>query len=1133
MERWRLPTRWQSPSSWRLPEDWRLPERLRAALQHRRVRLALAVTLSVAFAAAALGGVAWQTCGFSHCPQVERLTAYRPGGASLLLDRNGRVIGDLAPEDRPVVQLAALPWYVPAAFVAIEDRRFFAHGAIDWRRAFGALAANLRARAFEQGFSTITMQLARNVYPEEIPGQERTTGRKLLEIRVAQAIEARFSKPEILELYLNHIYFGNGAHGIDAAAEQYFGRPAAKLTPAQAALLAALPKAPSRYDPRRHPARALARRNLVLERMARQGQLAPEAARRMRQEPLGVIAAPEQAQSELRPARYFAEEVRHELEERFGDSLYTHPLRVWTTLDLDIQRAAEDELGHQLRAIEAGKLGRFSRPALPAARSAASAGDAAEAGGDKLEGAVVMLATGSGDVLAWVGGRDYNASRFDRVTRARRQAGSAWKPFVYAAALTRGYALSQPLDDTPLTITLSGGERWEPRNFDGRFDGQVSLREALVRSKNVPTVRLGQEVGYEAIADLARRAGISGEVPLLPSMPLGTVSVSPLELTTAYTAFSGLGQKVEPRLVLRVERPDGTVLWQQPPPRREEVLEPAVAYLVDDVLRDALRRGTGAPGLPVGVAGQAAGKTGTSTGGDDVWFVGFTPDVVAGVWIGFDQPRPIADQATGGRLAAPVWGRMMSRAYAGRPAPRPWPVPPAVVALRVDRATGLPVPPGCEAAAGAAPAALTHDAASAGPGSGVEGDGSAGAGRPSADGGASRPSSDGGDDRALGPGAAGADDEAPTSEAPVAEASRPVAVTTYRELFIAGREPAAFCPGQGAPPQTAFFTSRLEGSAAAPPPPPAANPEPRAAVEDEPRLPDAAGNAADQDASQRLARLEREEREKERIAAEERRFADRERRRLGREEEARQNRQPAAGEPAEPGSAGGGRQQKADPLAPPREAEAEPAPPAPAAAAPGRAAPPDRVASPTSAEPAGGGGAPGGSEAGGAARSAPPGGDAQEESSKTAAGSIEAGAAPRAGALAFPDRGRQPAAPAGDLNGWWQITNTIDTSRHPEFRGLRLTYRIALHQEGTRVTGEGEKWEENGHSLPAGARTTIRLTGTVSGREIRLRFLEQGTVRSSGGSFRWRLASGGSRLDGTFESNVAASRGGSTAVRLR
>src|SRR6202166_1277181 len=631
--------------------------------ERRGPRWALGVVLAVGFALALVGGAAWQTCGFQGCPDAARLAAYRPGGAPLLLDRQGQVIATLSPDALPEVRLRSLPGYLPAAFLAVEDRRFLEHGAVDWRRVAGAFAANLRHGGVEQGFSTITMQLARNLFPLEIPGQERTAARKLLEIRVAQQFEARFSKPEILELYLNHIYFGNGARGIEAAAWQYFRRPAARLTLAHAAHLAAPPQGPTHHDarphsaPRRHPDYAMARRTWVLARMTAQARVAPELAAAAAREPLGVRPPPDRPRARPAFARYFAVEVRRQLEERFGESLYATPRRIWSTLDLEAQRAAEEELERQLRSIESGRLGRTSK----AHAGAGDHGDDGRAASDgtegsakstrDLEGAVVALETASGDVLAWVGGRDYAASQFDRVSRARRQAGSAWKPFVYAAALARGIALSQPIADTPLVVPLAGGGTWEPRHYDGTFAGRVTMREALAQSRNVPTVRLAEAGGYDRIAALAASGGITSKVPLLPSMPLGTVAVSPLELTAAYTAFASLGWQVAPRVVLRVERADGTVLWSAPQPSRRQVLDPAVAYLLDDALREALARGSGAPGLPPGFAGRAAGKTGTSTAGKDVWFIGFTPAVVAGGWIGYREPPPTGDQATGGPLA--------------------------------------------------------------------------------------------------------------------------------------------------------------------------------------------------------------------------------------------------------------------------------------------------------------------------------------------------------------------------------------------------------------------------------------------------------------------------------------------------
>jgi len=638
----------------------------------------------------------WERCGIAGCPNVERLVSYQPGGASVLLDQEGEPFADLSPVGWAVVPLESLPAYVPEAFLAVEDKRFHEHGGVDWRRVFGALAADLRAGGFVQGFSTITMQLARNVFPERLPGQERTPWRKLLEVRVAREIEDRFTKAEILELYLNHIYFGEGAYGIEAAARNYFDRPAERLTLAQAALLAALVKGPAIYSPRRHPERARARRNLVLSLMAAQGRATPEEVAAASDAGLGVRRTRRPRTAEPGFAPYFADAVRRVLEERFGEEIYTAPLRIHTTLDRRAQRAAEQALARQLAAIEDGVYGRAEGERY---RADAEAGDN---GTGYLQGAVVVLAADSGDVLALVGGRDYRHSPFNRATRARRQLGSAFRPFVYAAALSEGYAPSQQLADAPLRMELAGGEVWEPHNFTGEFEGTVTLRDALVRSKNVPTVRLAAAVGTGEVARLARAAGLEGPIPVLPSMALGTASATPLQAAAAYTPFANLGMAVEPRFVLRIEGPDSNVVWKSRGARRRRVLEPAVAYLLTDMLEDALDEGTGAGVRRAGYRGVGAGKTGTTNDGTDAWFVGYTPDLVASVWIGFDRPQPIVSRATGGRLAAPVWGRLMRQIYRDREAPERWEAPEQIIERRVDPSTGLVLAEGCDPARGRA-----------------------------------------------------------------------------------------------------------------------------------------------------------------------------------------------------------------------------------------------------------------------------------------------------------------------------------------------------------------------------------------------------------------------------------------------
>jgi penicillin-binding protein 1A len=648
----------------------RLRDFARSLLEPRRMA---SVVLAAIFVTALTFAVAWQHCFFDTCPDVSRLTALQPDSSPVLLDRDGHPFADLVQSEQRVTRLHNLPQHVAQAFLAVEDRRFYEHRGIDWQRVGGAMLADIRSGGFGEGFSTLSMQLARNVFPERIPGQERSARRKLLEIRVAQEIEDSFTKDEILELYLNHIYFGNGAHGIEAAARQYFGVAARQLNLSQAALLAALPKAPTHYDPRRNPDRARERRNLVLTLMERQGRVSAREARDARETPLGLVTTPAVKREEVGVAPWFVAEVRRQLEEHFGESLYNQTLLVRTTLDRGVQQAAEEELLAQLKSTEEGD---------------------AEPSDADLQGAVVVMRVADGDVLGWVGGRDWATSQFDRVSHAERQPGSAWKPFVYAAALEAGYPLSQPLADRPLRVRFADGRVWTPKNFSDRYDGEVTLRDALVRSKNVPTVRLATNVGLARVAALAHRAGIAQTIPQLPSSVLGTVAVSPLELTAAYTTFAGLGTRVEPRLIQRVERLDGTVVWD-PRPRRHPVLAPAVAYLIDDTLSEVLERGSGMAVRKAGFSGSAAGKTGTTNDGADAWFVGFNPELAAGVWIGYDQPRPISSQATGGEIAAPLWGRLMARVYADRPAPAAWKRPTGVVDREVDPATGRGLAPGC------------------------------------------------------------------------------------------------------------------------------------------------------------------------------------------------------------------------------------------------------------------------------------------------------------------------------------------------------------------------------------------------------------------------------------------------------
>lgn len=630
--------------------------------------------------------ILWSRCGVAGCPSIDGIAAFQPAEASVLLDRHGVAFAQLSPVEYEVVAIDSLPDWVGQAFIAVEDRRFFEHDGVDWVRVLGALWANIRASALVEGSSTITMQVARTLLADRIPREEKTFGRKLTEARVAGRIERRFTKHEILELYVNHVYLGGGTHGVESASRYYFGKPARDLTLAEAALLAALPKAPTHYDPWRNPDAALSRRNLVLSLMEEQGYITEARADSALESGLRVVAQPDGGSLDRLHAPWFVRQVRRLLEQEFDD-IYATPLRITTTLDLGVQAAAEAQLAARLADVESGTFGTLRAPEYD--RSA----DPDSAGTDYLQGAVVFMDARGGDILAWVGGRDFGDSRFDRAMNGRRQIGSAFKPFVFAAALEAGFAPSQPIMDEPISFTTGDGRTWEPRNYSGLFEGPMTMRQVLVRSQNVPAVRLAAAVGDEKIADLAHRAGIEGEVPASPVAALGVTAVSPLEITEAYSAFAGLGTRVVPRFVLRVEDASGQVLSESRP-ERVQVMDTAVAFVVSDMLRDVLDHGTGGR-VRRAFRGPAAGKTGTTSDVTDVWFVGYTPDLVGTVWIGFDDRRSLPSRATGGGVAAPVWGRIAARAYRDRPESDWWDTPAGLVALRIDPESGFVLEKDC------------------------------------------------------------------------------------------------------------------------------------------------------------------------------------------------------------------------------------------------------------------------------------------------------------------------------------------------------------------------------------------------------------------------------------------------------
>lgn len=634
-----------------------------------------------------LAGFLWiwaAPCALGGCAPLDDLAQYQAEGSELL-DRNGVPFAHLATVDRRIVSLDSLPPYVPQAFVAIEDRRFYRHGGLDLWRTGGALFNNVKSRQLQEGGSTITQQLARNLFPDWLPYTERNLRRKILEARVARQIERMFSKDKILELYMNHIYLGSGAYGIEAASRMYFGKPASELTVAEAATLAGLPKAPSVINPKGSLERATERRNTVLDRMLAEGYIDETTAADAKASEIKIAEGGGDTRDP--GGSYFVEQVRRELEERVGQRFYTAGLRIHTTFDPVIQATAEEELERQLTAIESGSFGAYRYSTYAEASSA-------EGQVPYLQGAVVVLDAESGEVRALVGGRDFADSKFNRATQASRQAGSAFKPFVYAAALQRYRSPLHVVEDMPLRVTMPDGEIWEPRNYTGTYDGPITMRDALVRSKNVATVRLALDVGIPSAVSVARDLGVTSEIPNVPAVALGAADLNPMELTAAYAAFGNGGDRVEPHLIREIVDRDGHVVWRAPP-RGQRALDPAVAFVLTTMLRDAVDTGTGTEVRAAGFTGPAAGKTGTTNESSDAWFVGYTPDLVATVWIGLDQPTTIVSDASGGTLAAPVWGRMMRRIYATRPMPTGWSAPGGVVTAEVDRITGYVVNDQC------------------------------------------------------------------------------------------------------------------------------------------------------------------------------------------------------------------------------------------------------------------------------------------------------------------------------------------------------------------------------------------------------------------------------------------------------
>jgi penicillin-binding protein 1A len=689
-------------------------------------RLALLFLVLLAIAVGSLTGL--MLVYSVHLPQIDDLERYRPSATTELLDVKGRVFGSFALERREVVTYDEFSPLLRQAVVSIEDKNFESHWGVNVFRVAGAVYHDLSSSSRAQGASTLTMQLARNLFLSS----ERTFGRKVQEAFLSIQIERAFTKQQIFALYGNQIYLGHGVYGFEAGAEYYFGKHAKDLALPEAALLAGLPKGPSAYSPILNPEKALRRRNLVLNAMLEDGKITAAQASEAREAPLGLNLQTDPNAV----APYFVEEVRRELEKKIGaDQLHSAGLRVYTTLDLDLQRAADKAVldglaayerrrgwqGHLLNVV-AGRVGidEFKHPdwilpprpgdyvhalvtaVLPYAVTARvggqrlllseedwkwtgkKSGDSFLAPGDIVyvhiasppgeentpvlhgtleqdsgaQGALLAIDNASGDVLAMVGGRDFNLSQFNRATQAERQTGSSFKPYVYAAAVEEGAAPDDRILDAPVSF---GG--YAPHDYEGNYLGDISLLKAFADSRNIPAVKLADRVGMKKVAEVARRFGVTSSIPLFLPVALGAVEITLKEQVAAYSAFPNDGLRIAPRLVRKVADADGSVI-EQDASELAEATTAKTARAMMVFLREVTSTGTGAAAKSLNH--PVAGKTGTTSDYTDAWFLGFSPSVACGVWVGYDNRQSLGEKETGAKAALPIWIDFMKAADAGK-----------------------------------------------------------------------------------------------------------------------------------------------------------------------------------------------------------------------------------------------------------------------------------------------------------------------------------------------------------------------------------------------------------------------------------------------------------------------------------
>lgn len=690
---------------------------------------------------------------YPNLPDLSDLSDYRPKLPMRVFSSDGVVIGEFGEERRSLTPIKDIPKVMKDAVLAIEDARFFSHGGVDYLGVIRAGLANL-GRAKSQGASTITMQVARNVYLSA----EKSYTRKIYEILLTFKLEHLLSKDQILEIYMNQIFLGNRAYGFAAASEAYFGKPLKDISIAEAAMLAGLPKAPSAYNPIVNPKRARSRQLYIIERMEENGFITSAEAVAAKAEELKVRNGPDAGRVH---AEYVAETVRQLVFNQYGDQTYTRGLNVYTTMRATDQTVAYKALRKGIMDFERRQIYRGPEEFIELSADAKEAEDAiddaltdnpdngdimsavvleanskrilamrqnserVEITGDGLkpaqsgladkaapnikirrgalirvaktpkgtweitqlpevEGAFVALDPRDGAIRALVGGFDFEKNKFNHVTQAWRQPGSSFKPFIYSAALEKGFTPSTVINDAPLFFDagVTGGQPWEPKNYDGTFDGPMSMRTGLKKSKNMVSIRILQSIGAPYAQDWITRFGFEADKhPAYLTMALGAGSVTPMQMATAYSVFANGGHRVNPYLIAKITDQRGKVLLEVTPPALQDAtrgIDARNAFIMNSLLQEVARSGTAAKAQATLKRPDIYGKTGTTNDSIDTWFVGYQPTLAAAVWMGYDTPKKLGDRETGGGLSLPIWIDYMSYALKGVPVTE-LPVPPGVV----------------------------------------------------------------------------------------------------------------------------------------------------------------------------------------------------------------------------------------------------------------------------------------------------------------------------------------------------------------------------------------------------------------------------------------------------------------------